>query len=119
MNRQQRRMNGQQKRIKNARRQENKIQRDAERVNKIKREGVEFAIDALHPIIFYSLIKVFGFRAPRIGRFTAEFNHIVAEIAQKNVSIDAIAEDVKDMTGIEFLDELGEWYFPKRKDARK
>lgn len=82
MNRQQKRqrnkerkMNGQQKRIKNMRREENEIQRTASMYKQIRDEGVNHAIDAMQPLIFYSIYKAFDVKSPSIAHFAEIFNN--------------------------------------------
>lgn len=111
-------MNGQQKRIKNMRREENEIQRTAKMYKQIRDEGVHSTINAMHPIIFYSIYKAFDLKSPSIGHFAEIFNNLITAVSENKVTPTAIMEDLKYETGIELL-STGEYYFPNRRPTRK
>jgi hypothetical protein len=114
-------MNRHQRRLKEYRREDRKIQKVAEIEDNLRREGVHQTVDAIDTLMMYVLCVKFGFRGQRLGRYLTEFNELVGKLSMRRVSEAALLEDLREFAGVEKNETSkgSEWYFPRRKDERK
>ena len=105
-------MNRQQRRLKE--------QRHLNRVEeKIKLDGAKLAIDVLSVLPAYALAEEFNFGQKRLMRFMSRFIKTYDAVIKKQVTLETLAEIIKDK-GVDIdVSGSGEWKVCKRRYIRK
>ena len=105
-------MNRQQRRLKD--------KRHLDRVEeKMKLDGAKLAIDVLSVLPAYALAEEFNFGQKRLMRFMSRFIKTYDAVIKKQVSLETLAEIIKDK-GVDIdVSGSGEWKVCKRRYIRK
>lgn len=91
------------------------IRRRLREDEKFRRDSAQECITILSVIPVYVMLEQYGWKRVRLSRFVRRYSKIVADIAAKKISPEALAEEIYSQTGIKYDD--GSWWDTRAKDS--
>lgn len=74
--------------------------------DKFRRESAQLSINVLSVVPVYILLEQYGWKRKRLSRFIMRYQKIIDDIANKRLSTQALADELKQLTKIEYDDGI-------------
>lgn len=74
--------------------------------DKFRRESAQLSINVLSVVPVYILLEQYGWRRKRLSRFIMRYQKIIDDIANKRLTTQALADELKQITKIEYDDGI-------------
>lgn len=74
--------------------------------DKFRRESAQLSINVLSVVPVYILLEKYGWKRKRLSRFIMRYQKIIDDIANKRLTTQALAEELKQLTKIEYDDGI-------------
>lgn len=82
---------------------------------KFRRESAQISIDVLSVVPVFILLEQYGHKRKRLTRFIKRYSKIIDDLAKKNITIEALGEQILLETDLQYDD--GSWYDTKAKHS--
>ena len=74
--------------------------------DKFRRESAQLSINVLSVVPAYILLEQYGWKRKRLSRFIMRYQKIIDDIANKRLTTQALADELKQLTNIEYDDGI-------------
>lgn len=82
---------------------------------KFRRDSAQLSIDVLSVVPVYIMLEMYNHKRKRLSRFIRRYAKIIADIAEKKVKVETLAEEIYSQTGIKY--DNGNWWDTKAKES--
>jgi hypothetical protein len=73
---------------------------------KFRKESAQLSINVLSVVPVYILLEQYGWKRKRLSRFILRYQKIIDDIANKRLTTQALADELKQLTKIEYDDGI-------------
>lgn len=73
---------------------------------KFRRDSAQLSINVLSVVPIYILLEQYGWKRKRLSRFIMRYQKIIDDIANKRLTTQALADELKQLTNIEYDDGI-------------
>lgn len=80
--------------------------------DKLKAYAAKTVLDIISVIPVYVMLETYGWKNKRLARFIQEYSKLITAVSKRDVSTDALAEQIYVETGIRY--DNGEWIDTRR-----
>ncbi len=84
---------------------------------KFRRQSAQISIDVLSVVPVYVMLEQYGWKRKRLTRFIKRYSKVIADIAAKKISVEALGEQIFSETGLKYDD--GSWWDTKAKKSAR
>lgn len=80
-----------------------------------RRKSAQISIDVLSVVPVYIMLEQYGWKRKRLTRFIHRYSKVIADIASKKITVEALGEQILSETGLKYDD--GSWWDTKAKQS--